>query len=235
MKVEIWSDVACPWCYIGKRRFESAFAQFPHRDEVEVVWRSFRLDPDAPKHSEQTLNEVLAAKYGVSRTQAAAMNDRVSGLAAEEGLDYHLDSATYANTFDAHRLIHLAAAHGKQQEAEERFFKAYFTEGKNLGDTETLVQLAAEIGIEGEEARAVLTGDRYADAVEADVQRAAEFGIQGVPFFAIDEKYGISGAQPADLFGEVLERAWGESHPRGLVMTVGQDDAGQCDDGSCAI
>lgn len=235
MKVEIWSDVACPWCYIGKRRFESAFAQFPHRDEVEVVWRSYRLDPDAPKHSEKSVNEVLAGKYGVSRAQAAAMNERVSSIAAQEGLEYHLDSARYANTFDAHRLIHLAAAHGMQQEAEERFFKAYFTEGKDLGDAETLVQLIGEIGVDGDEARAVLAGDTYADAVEADVQRAAEFGIQGVPFFALDEKYGISGAQPSELFGEVLETAWKDAHPRELVMSASQDDAGQCDDGSCAI
>lgn len=235
MKIEIWSDVACPWCYIGKRRFESAFAQFPHRDEAEVIWRSYQLDPHAPRQSGKSVTDVLAAKYGVSETQAAAMNDRVSGLAAQEGLDYHMDTVRYANTFDAHRLIHLAASHGMQQEAEERFFKAYFTEGKDLDDTETLVQLMREIGVDADEARAVLAGDRYADAVEADVQRAAEFGIQGVPFFAIDEKYGISGAQPSDLFGEVLERAWSESHPRSLVMSANQDDAGQCDDEHCAI
>ncbi|MGZ3663653.1 MAG: DsbA family oxidoreductase [Ktedonobacterales bacterium] len=235
MKIEIWSDVACPWCYIGKRRFEAAFAQFPHRDEVEVVWRSFQLDPHAPRHSEKSVTDILAAKYGVSRAQAAAMNERVSGLAAQEGLEYHMDEMRYANTFDAHRLIHLAAAHGKQQEAEERFFKAYFTEGKDLGDAETLVQLATEIGVDGDEARAVLAGDTYADAVRADVQRAAEFGIQGVPFFAIDETYGISGAQPSDLFGEVLERAWSDAHPRLQMVSASQDDAGTCDDESCAI
>ena len=235
MKIEIWSDVACPWCYIGKRRFESAFAQFAHRDEAEVIWRSYRLDPHAPRQSEKSVVEVLAAKYGVSRAQAAAMHDRVSGIAAQDGLDYHMDTVRYANTFDAHRLIHLAASHGMQQEAEERFFKAYFTEGKDLGDTETLVQLLAEIGVDAGETRTVLAGDKYADAVEADVQRAAEFGIQGVPFFAIDEKYGISGAQPSDLFSEVLERAWSDAHPRSLVMSVDQDDAGKCDDGSCAI
>lgn len=235
MKIEIWSDVACPWCYIGKRRFESAFAQFAHRDEVEVVWRSFQLDPHAPRHAEQSVTDVLAAKYGVGRAQAEAMNERVSGIAAQEGLEYHLDATHYANTFDAHRLIHLAAAHGKQQEAEERFFKAYFTEGKDLGDAETLVQLTHEIGIDVDEARAVLAGDTYADAVEADVERAAEFGIRGVPFFAIDETYGISGAQPADVFGEVFERAWSDSHPRLTMVSADQSDAGQCDDESCAI
>lgn len=236
MKIEIWSDVACPWCYIGKRRFESAFAQFPHRDEAEVIWRSYQLDPHAPRHSEQSVTDVLARKYGVSRTQAEAMNDRVSGIAAQEGLAYHMDTTRYANTFDAHRLIHLAAAHGMQQEAEERFFKAYFTEGKDLSDAEALVQLMGEIGTDGDETRAVLAGDRYADAVEADVERAAEFGVQGVPFFAIDEKYGISGAQPADLFGEVLERAWSDSHPRLTMVSADQDDAaGRCDDESCAI
>src|SRR5947199_8729882 len=138
MNVEIWSDVACPWCYIGKRRFESAMANFAHRDEVEVIWRSYQLDPGAPRDPGKTVNEVLAQKYGMSLSQAAVMNERVSAIAAQEGLEYHLEQARYGNTFDAQRLIHLAATHGLQQEAEERFFHAYFTEGKALGDTETL-------------------------------------------------------------------------------------------------
>ncbi len=234
MKVEIWSDVACPWCYIGKRRIEGALAQFEHQDQVEILWRSYQLDPQAPRTSEKTMNEILANKYGMSPKQAAAANDRVSAIAAQDGLDYHMDQVQYGNTFDAHRLIHLAAAHGLQQEMEERFFKAYFTEGARLGDTETLVKLASEVGIDAEEARAVLASDRYADEVRADIQRARRLGVQGVPFFAIDEKYGVSGAQPAEVLKEVLEQAWSEAHP--LIKVSGAtQDAGVCNDYSCSI
>ena len=235
MKVEIWSDVVCPWCYIGKRRFESALAHFAHREQVEVTWRSYQLDPGAPRESGKTVNEILAQKYGVSLSQAAAMNERVSTIAAQEGLEYHLEQAKYSNTFDAHRLTHLAATHGLQQEAEERFFKAYFTEGRALGDTETLVQLVSEIGIDADEARAVLGSDAYANEVRADEQRARAFGISGVPFFAVDERYGVSGAQPTELFGEVLERAWAESHPLTKVVSATQDETGSCDGEGCAI
>jgi predicted DsbA family dithiol-disulfide isomerase len=235
MKVDIWSDVACPWCYIGKRRIEGALVGFEHHDQVEVVWHSYQLDPDAPRTSEKTLNEILAKKYGRSLAQAAAMNDRVSGIAAQDGLEYHLEKAQYGNTFDAHRLIHLAATHGLQDAMEERLFKAYFTEGAALGDTETLVKLASEVGIDAEEARTVLASDAYANEVRADIQRARRLGIQGVPFFAIDEKYGVSGAQPSDVFKEVLEQAWVESHPLTMVKSTNQDDAGSCEGDSCAI
>lgn len=236
MKVEIWSDVACPWCYIGKRRFETALAEFEHRDQVEVIWRSYQLDPHAPPTTGTTVNEILARKYGLSPEQAAHQNERVSALAAQEGLEYHLDRAQYGNTFDAHRLIHLAAAHNVQHEAEERFFRAYFTEGRALGDAETLVELIAEVGIAEEDARATLRGDTYADAVRADEQQARAYGIQGVPFFAIDERYGVSGAQPAQLFKDVLEQAWAASH---TLMQVGgtspdEDAAETCDGETCA-
>jgi len=236
MKVEIWSDVVCPWCYIGKRRFESALAQFEHGDQVEVIWRSYQLDPHAPRASEQKTLEMLAQKYGVSVEQAAKMQARVSAIAAQEGLEYHLDQTRHENTFDAHRLLHLAAERGFQSEAEERFFRAHFTEGKALGDAETLVQLAAEVGVAKEEARATLDSDAYADAVRADIRRARMFGIQGVPFFAVDEQYGVSGAQPAEVLKEVLEQAWAESHP--LIKVGGaasEDDANACEGDSCAI
>ncbi|MGH2515580.1 MAG: DsbA family oxidoreductase [Ktedonobacterales bacterium] len=237
MQVEIWSDVVCPWCYIGKRRFESALAQFPHRDDVTVTFRSFQLDPDAPRTPDGTAAEVLAHKYGVSQAQAAAMNDRVSGIAAEEGLEYHLERAQHANTFDAHRLLHLAAAHDRQLEAKERLLRAYFTEGAAIADSETLVRLVAEAGIDADEARATLSGDAYADAVRADERRARVLGITGVPFFVVDEKYGVSGAQPAEVLEEVLERAWSDAHP--LLMTGAEDGSeagiGACDDGVCAV
>ena len=232
MQVEIWSDVVCPWCYIGKRRFEAALARFAHRDDVQVSYRSFELDPNAPRGSNKSTSEVLASKYGVSLERATAMNDRVSRLAAEEGLEYHLERARYANTFDAHRMIHLAAEHGLQHEAKERLMYAYFTEGEDVGDAETLVRLVGEIGVDAAEARAALADDAYADAVRADLRRARGFGIQGVPFFVIDEQYGISGAQPTDEMLAVLDHVWAEAHP--LAM-VGSTDGAICEDDTCAL
>src|ERR1019366_5512117 len=193
LKVEIWSDVVCPWCYIGKRRFETALAGFAHRDDVEVVWRSFELDPNAPRTQPGTqpgtLNDMLARKYGTTPTQAAAMNAKVTVEAAGEGLEYHLDQARPGNTFDAHRLLHLAADRGLQGALKERLMKAYFTEGLAVGDKDALVPIAVEVGLNEDEVRAVLTGDAYAGAARADEQRAAAFGIRGVPFVIIDEKY----------------------------------------------
>ncbi|MBA2681068.1 MAG: DsbA family oxidoreductase, partial [Ktedonobacteraceae bacterium] len=213
MKVEIWSDVACPWCYLGKRRFEEALAQFEHRDQVEVTWRSYQLDPSAPQTSDATVNQVLAKKHGMSAEQVKATTSHISELGTEVGIDYHFEQAQYGNTFDAHRLIHLAAHHGLQNAAKERFLKAYFSEGVAIGDHDTLVKLISEVGIDPEEARAVLNSDEYAEEVRADIRRARMFGVNGVPFFAIEEKYGISGAQPTEVFSEVLEKVWGEEHP----------------------
>ena len=234
MKVEIWSDVACPWCYLGKRRFESALAQFEHRDQVEVTWRSYQLDPSAPQTSDVTVNQMLAKKYGMSIEQAKSANNQLSELGAEAGLDYHFEKAQYGNTFDAHRLIHLAARHDLQDAAKERFLKAYFSEGVAIGDHDTLIKLISEVGIDPEEARAVLISDDYAEEVRADERRARMFGVNGVPFFAIDEKYGISGAQPTEVFSEVLEKVWGEEHPL-IKVSSGAQDAGVCDDDSCTI
>jgi predicted DsbA family dithiol-disulfide isomerase len=235
MQVKIWSDVVCPWCYIGKRRFESALADFKHHDQVETVWKSFELDPGAPLTSEQTLNQMLSKKYGMSVEKAAAANARVTALAAQEGLDYHLDQAHPGNTFDAHRLIHLAATHGLQAEMKERLMHAYFTEGKPVGDSETLVKLAVEVGLDAEEARTVLAGEGYAKEVAADEREATMLGIRGVPFFVIDEKYAISGAQPTELFQQALEQAWSESHPLTRTSIAPAQDAGSCEGDSCAI
>ncbi|MEO8287805.1 MAG: DsbA family oxidoreductase [Chloroflexota bacterium] len=234
MKVEIWSDVVCPWCYIGKRRFESALAEFEHRDDVEVVWRSFQLDPSAPQSANTTVSEHLAGKLGISLKQAEAMNAHVSELAAQEGLDYHLENAKYSNTFDAHRLIHLAAKHGLQDVVKERLMKGYFTESAAVGDYETLIKLVSEAGVDADEARAVLASDTYANEVRADIQRARSFGISGVPFFAIDERYGISGAQPAEGIREVLEQAWADAHPL-IKISAGGKESGVCEDDSCAV
>jgi predicted DsbA family dithiol-disulfide isomerase len=250
MQVEIWSDVVCPWCYIGKRRFEAALEQFPHRDEVTVTYRSFELNPRAAQSSDGTLNEHLARKIGVSVQQAARMNARVSSLAAEAGLDYHLDIARPGNTFNAHRLIHLGAARGIQGAVKERLMQGYFTEGEPVGETETLVKLAAEAGLDPVEARAALESDAYAKDVRDDEHRAAEFGISAVPFFVLDEQYGVSGAQPTEFLLEALQTTWQTSHPLTLITPkmsaktsaasdIVADSADQgadaCADDSCAI
>jgi predicted DsbA family dithiol-disulfide isomerase len=205
LTVEIWSDVVCPWCYIGKRRFEAALTEFPH--EVETVWRSFELDPGAPATREDTATEHLAAKYGMSLEQAEASHAQMTELAAQEGLEYHFDTARGGNSFDAHRLIHFAAAHGKQAEAQERVMRAYFTEGVAIADREALVALAADLGLDPDEARAVLESDAYADAVRADERLAQRIGIHGVPFFVLGRRYGVSGAQPAEILVKALEQA----------------------------
>ena len=212
MKVEIWSDVVCPWCYIGKRRFETALTRFEQRDQIEVLWRSFQLDPTAPRTSDESLNQILSRKHGLTLRQANDTTNHVTELAALEGLEYHFDRAQSGNTFDAHRLIHLAAAHQLQDAMKERLMKAYFTEGLPIGNQDTLVQLATEVGLDRDEARTVLNSDTYADEVKADIEMATELGIRGVPFFVVDEKYGISGAQPAEVFLNALEQAWAESH-----------------------
>lgn len=236
MKVEIWSDVVCPWCYIGKRRFEGALARFEHRNEVEVVYRSFELNPGSERAEPGTLEERLSRKYGVSLEQARAMNVRVSDAAAGEGLEYHLDAARPGNTFDAHRLIHLAAAEGRQAEMKERLLAAYFTEGRAIGDRNALVALAAEVGIGPEAVRETLDSDAYAGDVRADEREAGALGITGVPFFVLDRRYGVSGAQPSDLLLRALQQAWAESRPLEVVAgdTAGDaDDA--CRDGACSV
>lgn len=207
MRVEIWSDVVCPWCYIGKRRFESALSQFERPEEVEVVWRSFQLDPTQEKGSRTSHDEMLAAKYGRTVEQIREMNANVTAIAAEEGLHYDFDRYVMVNTFDAHRLTQLARERGLGAELHERFLKAQLEEGEVLEDHDTLVRLAAEVGISAEEARNVLETDAYADAVNADIQEVVSLGGTGVPFFVIDRRYGVSGAQPAEVFLEVLQTA----------------------------
>jgi predicted DsbA family dithiol-disulfide isomerase len=207
MQVEIWLDVICPWCYIGKRRFEMALANFAQRESVHVIWRSFELDPNSLPQYPDTLEEMLARKYGVSRQEAAEMNARVTGLAKEVGLEYCLTNARPGNTFDAHRLLHFAAAQQLGDRATERIMHAYFSESLPVGDRAALARLAPEFGIAENEAMAMLESDDYSDAVRADESRAAEFGINGVPFFVFDEESGISGAQPVEVFAEALQQA----------------------------
>jgi predicted DsbA family dithiol-disulfide isomerase len=207
MKIEIWSDVICPWCYIGKRRFEKALAQFAGREQASVVWRSFELDREAPRQHSGTLEDLLAHKYGVSREQAHAMNARVTGLAEAEGLAYRLGQARPGNTFDAHRLIHFAESRGAGDRAMERIMRAYFCEALPVGERAALARLAPDFGMTESEALAMLDGDAWGDAVRADEARAAEFGITGVPFFVFDEKSGVSGAQAVEVFAGALQEA----------------------------
>ncbi|WP_310572099.1 DsbA family oxidoreductase [Gemmatimonas sp.] len=213
MLVEIWSDIACPWCYVGKRRFEAALAAFAHRQAVTVTWRSFELDPRAPRQHDMPQPELLARKYGMSVADAQAMNARMTEAAAGEGLAFRLDDVKVGNTFDAHRLLHFADAFGKREALGERLFAAYLGEGAALGDIETLVVLAGEVGLDAVAARAVLSGDEYATAVREDEADAREIGVTGVPFFVLDRRYGISGAQSPDVLRGALEQAWKDGTP----------------------
>ena len=233
MKVEIWSDVVCPWCYIGKRRFEQALAGFPHRDEVEVVWRSFELDPSAPPERTGDYAGHLAGKYGVPLAQAQQMLDTMTATAAQEGLDFSFATARPGSTFDAHRLLHLAADRGVQGAVKERLMHATFTEGEPIGDHDALVRLVAEAGLDADEARAVLASDRYAAEVRGDEQQARAYGITGVPFFVVDGRYGVSGAQPAEALGQVLAQAWAERSP--LQVVTGGSAGPGCEGDSCAV
>jgi len=212
MIVEIWSDVVCPWCYIGKRRFEAALAHFDHRDEVEVVWRSYELDPAASTDSHVDLAEHLATKYGTDRTAALAMMDRVSEVAASVGLSYRFDLAKRSSTFDAHRLIHLAASAGRADAMKERLMHAYFVEGADVADRSSLSEMATEVGLDADQVSEVLAGDRFDAEVRLDEAHAREFGITGVPCFVIDRAFALSGAQESATILEALNEAWDASN-----------------------
>ena len=211
MKIEIWSDIACPWCFIGKRRFESALSQFAHRDALDVVWRSFELDQSAPARQDRPAVELLAAKYRMPQSQAQFMMDNMTATGAAEGIMFRFDRLISGNTFDAHRLTHFAATHQQREAMVERLFTAYFANGEAIGEHDTLVRLAGELGLDPAEVRSMLDGDTFAAEIRDDERRAQELGITGVPFFAIDERYGISGAQPASAILATLTNAWAEA------------------------
>jgi predicted DsbA family dithiol-disulfide isomerase len=213
MHVEIWSDLACPWCYIGMRRFEVALARFEHRDEVEVTWRSFELDPGAPAAPEGDRVERLARKYGTTREVAEERQRQIEELAAADGLEMSFELVRDGNTFDAHRVLHLAAAHGLQDAVNERLFRARFAEGALLSEHAELERLGADAGLLPTEVSELLAGDRFADAVRADERAAAELGITAVPFYVVDRRMGASGAQPPEVFDQLLERGWAARSP----------------------
>ena len=235
MKIEIWSDVVCPWCYVGKRRLETALAGFEHADDVEIVYRSFELDPSAPRHGEELSTPVIARKYGRSEDEMRQMQQQLIDLAAEEGLAFKLFETVHTNTVDAHRLLHLALetqGAAVQRELKEALLAAYFLNAENIGDDEVLRRVAVDTGLDAARVDEVLASDEYADAVAADIAQARAYGATGVPFYVVDGRYGISGAQPAETFSQVLTQAWAETHP--ALRTVG-GDAEACGPDGCPI
>ncbi|GGT41324.1 DsbA family oxidoreductase [Streptomyces chromofuscus] len=234
MHVDIWSDISCPWCFIGKARFKTALAAFPHRDHVKVVHRSFELDPQL-NEIRPTTGAAHAKKYGMTAAQARAAEENLAGIAREEGLEYLVDFRDHGNTFDLHRLLHLAADRGLQDELLTLFYEGNFATERTIYDSEHQVELAVRAGLDEAEVRAVLTDKQaYAHAVRQDETEAARLGVTGVPFFVVDGKYGLSGAQPAEAFSVALERAWADREPA-LTLLGGASQAG-CDvDGACGV
>ena len=210
MQVEIWSDVMCPFCYIGKRRFESALAKFDHKEDIQITWKSFQLNPDMVTDPGKNIDQYLAEAKGWSLKQAQDANAYVTNMAKEAGLTYHMDKAIVANSFDAHRLSHLAKKHGVQDAVEELIFAAYFTEGKNTADHDTLVEIGVKGGLEETEIRTMLAGTEYAQEVEHDIYESQQIGVRGVPFFVFDRKYAVSGAQESSAFLQALSRSYAE-------------------------
>jgi predicted DsbA family dithiol-disulfide isomerase len=210
--IDIWSDIGCPWCYIAKRRLEQALERFPHRGSVEIVWHAFELDPSLPRVVDlpQGFAALLAQKYGTQRAQAQGMIDRMVDSAAKDGLELRYDRIRPGNTFDAHRLLHHARAHGTQGALKERMMRAYMTEGQAIGERDVLVKLAREAGLDEQEARDVLDSDRCAAEVRQDKARARELGVTSVPFFMLAGRLSVSGAQPVEVMLGALERAWAE-------------------------
>jgi len=208
MTVEVFSDIMCPFCLLGKRRFANALARFTYRDDVDVVWRSFQLDPDLRTDPTITVNEYLARRKGIDIDDARRMNDHLTRVGSQEGLVYDFDRAIPANTFDAHRLLHFAREQGKQSEMMERLFTAYFAEGRNVADPAVLADLAYDVGLDPAITAAMLASTRYADDVRCDIREAAQLRINGVPFFVFDRRYAVSGAQGASVFLQALEESY---------------------------
>ncbi len=224
MNVEIWSDVMCPFCYIGKRKFENALAQFPHKENIHIIWKSFQLDPTTVTDPNLNTIDNLAEKKGWSKQQAQETTEQVTNIAKQVGLDFHFEKAVVANSFDAHRLSHLAKKYGKQNDLEEKLFLAYFTDGKNTADHSTLLQIGKDLGIPEQEINAVLNSDTYANDVEQDITEAQQIGVRGVPFFVLDIKYAVSGAQESDTFLGALTKVY-EEHVNGVIEPIATNNS----------
>ena len=234
MKVEIWSDLVCPFCYIGKRKFEHALEQFEYKDDIKIEWRSFELQPGLQTDGSKNQYEHLAESKGWTLDYSKKVHDNLTEKAKEAGLDYNFDTAIPANSFNAHRLSHLAAKHILQDKAEERLFRAHFTDGKDIGDDETLVELGVEIGLPKDEIREMLQSDLYADEVQNDTDAARQVGVQGVPFFVLNKKYAVSGAQPSEVFLEALQKAYKEFEEEHTHEAITDTDGASCSvDGNC--
>jgi predicted DsbA family dithiol-disulfide isomerase len=234
MKVEIWSDVMCPFCYIGKRRFENALQQFENRNDVEIEWKSFQLNPDLETNPSINIDQYLADIKGWTIDHARNLNAHVTQMAAEAGLTYNFDKAVVANSFNAHRFSHLAKKNGLGIEAEEQLFKAYFTDGKNIDDQNTLIELGKQIGLDAEEIKQTLESNAYADEVKHDIAEAQYLGIKGVPFFVMNNKYAVSGAQAEEVFEQTLQKAyteWQLENPKPKFEIIEGESCGP--DGNC--
>lgn len=237
MKVEVWSDIMCPFCYIGKRNYERALEQFENKENVEIVWKSFQLDPSIPDPAnyEGNVFQYLADRKGWGYEQSVRMHDQVTATAAAAGLDYKFEKAVVANSFKAHRLIQLAKSKGLGDEAEELLFKAYFTEGRDVADQAVLVEVGASLGIGEAEVTEALGSEKFAQLVRADIAEARSLGVSGVPFFVFDRKYAVSGAQPSELFGQTLGKAYSEWKQSGALLEVAGNEGPSCSpDGECS-
>ncbi len=235
MKIEIWSDIMCPFCYIGKKKFETALEQFPHKDQIEVEWKSFQLMPELETAAATSLEDILVTRKGLSREQVRSMNQQITLTAKQVGIEFNLDRSQPANTLKAHRFLHYAKTVDKQTPAEESLFKAYFTEGKNVDDNDELVSIGSELGMNPEALKEVLNSERYTREVEADIQDAAQIGVRGVPFFVFDRKAAVSGAQDPQTFTQALQQtfaAWEQENKAAKLQII--SDGSACDmDGSC--
>jgi|SRR5450432_270947 len=231
LRIDVWSDIACPWCYVGKRHLEAALARFAHRDAVEVVWRAFELDPSAPRERERTgsYSERLAKKYCTTVREAQVRIDRMIDIARADGLVFDFDRIRPGNTFDAHRLLHLAHERGVQDALKERLLRAYMSEGEPIGSPEALLRLASEAGLDPDVVRATLGSDDYAREVRQDETEAHEIGVEGVPFFVLDGRYAVSGAQPVELLLQAIEKAWSEIEAKPVAL----DEGAACGPGGC--
>jgi predicted DsbA family dithiol-disulfide isomerase len=233
MKIEIWSDIACPWCFIGKRRFETALEGFEHKDQIDVEWRSYQLDPTLPEHYDGTETEYLSRIKGMPQDQVKQMFGHVTAQAAGEGLNYDFDKVVVANSFTAHRFLHLAKEHGLMDHAKEALLSGHFEQGKDIGDAEYLVSTGVALGLDEAEIRETLAGDRFATEVRADIAEARALGVNGVPFFVLDRKYGISGAQPAEAFAQAIRQAWNERSPLTVLPQPASADGAVCGPDGC--
>lgn len=235
MKIEIWSDIMCPFCYIGKRNFETALEQFNDKNSIEVIWKSFQLDPSLPEVQNENYSDYLVKSKGMGKEQVDSMLANVTQSAKKVGLDYNFDRAVMVNSLKAHRLIQFAKTHGLGDVAEERLFKAFFNEGKNVADTLTLIQLGKDIGLNENEIANSFTDDKYLELVNKDIEEARSIGVSGVPFFVFDRKYAVSGAQPPHAFIDALQKSfteWREENPPiNLEVSKGQSCSidGVCD------